>query len=262
METLLEIAIRAAKEAGAEILTHYNNGLDHTKKADGSPVTIADERANNILVSHLEKTEIPILSEEMTGLPLPYPKKLWVIDPLDGTKDFIHNGTDFSVMVGLIEDGRPILGVVYAPVLNTLYYAEKGSGAYMVKNDATTQLVITQTSEKLRFIRSVRHFTPEMEYVAEKLNAEQNPRGSIGIKAGLIGENIGDFFFYLGKLGEWDACAPEIITIEAGGTVTDSDGKPLLYGNEDHRLQNGLIFSNTLCHTQVLEAVQLSKAKD
>ncbi len=256
METLLKHAILAAKEAGAEIMSHYAS-TDFETKTDGSPVTIADTRSNEILIQHLVTTHIPILSEESVGIPLPYPEKLWIIDPLDGTKDFIKKNGDFCVMIGLLEHGKPVLGVVYAPAHKTLYYAVKGLGAFTEKDGVTKKLTVSNRSEKeLRYIRSVNHFTPRMELVAQKLSATTHPHGSIGIKAGILGEDKGDFFFSWGNLGEWDVCAPEIILTEAGGMVTDCSGKPLMYGTADHRLTDGLVFSNGTCHERVLQVIQ------
>ncbi len=255
MDTLLTKAILAAKEAGDEIMKHYAV-TDFETKADGSPVTIADTRSNKILTEHLASTGIAILSEESVGIPLPYPEHLWIIDPLDGTKDFIKKNGDFSVMVGLIENGRPVLGVVYAPAHKTLYYAVKGDGAFVERDGIIKKLAVSERSEKdLRLIRSVNHFTPRMEAVGEKLSATFHPHGSIGIKAGLVGEDLGDFFFSWGNLGEWDVCAPEIILIEAGGTVTDCFGNLLSYGTTDHKIEHGLVFSNGACHSRVLEAI-------
>lgn len=261
MHTYVEGLIATTREAGAEIMKLYELG-DFETKHDGSPVTLADTRSHEALVRHLAQTNIPILSEESDGIGHPYPEQLWVIDPLDGTKDFLKKTKDFSVMVGLLEKGRPVLGVVYAPAFDVHYYAEKGGGAYKIENGITTKLTVTTGSEQyLRFLCSVNNFAPYMEMVAEKLSATKTPRGSIGVKAGLIAEDLGDFFFSQGALGEWDVCAPEIILCEAGGTVTDCEGNPLLYGNPEHRLKQGIVFSNGACHAQVLEAIQTSRER-
>ncbi len=257
MKTLLEIAIESSITAGHEILKLYAT-TDFEQKADGSPVTIADTRSNEILIEQLTKTGIPILSEESTGVALPYPERMWIIDPLDGTKDFIKRNGDFSVMVGLLEAGRPTLGVVYAPVHETLYYATLNEGAYIVRQNSEPKkmTVSGREMEELRCIRSINHFTPRMEAVAEKLHATLHPHGSIGIKAGLLSAGEGDFFFSWGNFGEWDVCAPEIIVQEAGGRVTDVYGNALSYGTRDHRLEHGIVFSNSVCHEHILEALR------
>ncbi len=256
MNNLLEVAIVAATTAGKEIMQLYTE-TDFETKTDGSPVTLADTRSNTILIEHLLETGIPILSEESEGISTPYPERLWIIDPLDGTKDFLKKNGDFCVMIGLLEEGRPVLGVVYAPAYDVLYYAEKGVGAFKVQNGITTKLVQSpSTHNHLRFVCSVNHFTPHMEAVTTILSAEKTPRGSIGIKSSVVAENNGEFFFSSGNLGEWDVCAPEIILCEAGGIVTDCEGNPLLYGNSDHRVQNGILFSKPQCHEEVLRAIE------
>ena len=125
METLLETAIAAARSAGSFIMTQYG-AARVTTKSDNSPVTQADLGAHEHIVRILASTGIPILSEEdvLTSEIFPTSHELWVVDPLDGTKDFIQKTGDFSVMIGLVRDGVPVLSVVYAPALDTLYYAE------------------------------------------------------------------------------------------------------------------------------------------
>lgn len=255
MNPLLTLAIHAATEAGREIKKLYAT-TDFERKDDGSPITIADTRANDIIIGHLAKTGIKILSEESTGVDLPYPSQIWIIDPLDGTRDFIEKTDDFVVMIGLLQEGRPILGVVYAPIHETLYYAELGMGAWKMQGDVVEKLTVSSRTEDLRFVRSIHHATHEMQEVAKKLGATFLPRGSMGIKAGMVCEGEGDFFYTRGKVGEWDVCAPEIITLEAGGTVTDCNGNSLFYGTEDHRIQDGILFSNTVCHEHVLNALK------
>ncbi len=256
MNPLLTIAIAAAREAGSGIMQFYASSAFDTKD-DGSPITLADRTANEILIRHLNETGIQILSEESEGVPLPYPSRMWIIDPMDGTIGFIKKTDDFAVMIGLIENGRPILGVVYAPVHDTLYYAETGTGAFVTRRGETTRLTVsTRDSENLRFLCSANHFTPIMQTVTDTLGATLTPQGSVGLKAGKLAEAEGDFFFSPGKLGEWDVCAPEIIATEAGGRVTDFNGAPLFYGTNDHRITSGSVFSNGACHEKVLNAIR------
>lgn len=256
MHTLLKTAIKAAQHAGEEILKLYET-TEFETKGDGSPVTIADIRAHNIILEHLSTTHIPVLSEESDGVALPYPERIWIIDPLDGTKDFIQKNDDFCVMIGLIENGRPILGVIYIPVHHTLYYAEKGMGAFKTFNGNTTRITSSTTpTTPLRCIRSRNHFAPTMEKVAHTLHATYVPRGSMGIKGGVLIEDEGDYFFSQGKFGEWDVCAPEIIVKEAGGVVSDCNGNPLFYGTKDHRVEHGIIYARTHCYSKVLAVVQ------
>ena len=259
MHPLLTTAITAAREAGDFIMTQYG-APDITMKGDHSPVTQADMGAHDRILESLRTTNIPVLSEESgdTEFPtLPYPDTLWIVDPLDGTKDFINMSGDFSVMIGLLEKGEPTLSVVYAPHHRTLYFAARDKGAYMEKDGKEQRLRVgTRTSPDLRFICSKNHFTPYMDAIAEKLIVSTStPHGSVGIKASMLGKDEGDFFFYTVALGVWDVCAPQLIATEAGGTVTDIHGEPLTYTTTNHRLSNGVVFSNTACHTEVITAL-------
>jgi 3'(2'),5'-bisphosphate nucleotidase len=255
MEQLLTIAITAAKEAGEAIMELYETTTFETKK-DGSPVTIADHKANEIILRHLATTGILVLSEESDGVPTPYPSRMWIIDPIDGTNGFIKSTGDFAVMIGLIEDGAPVLGVVYAPAHKKLFYAHKGSGAHLETQGTTTALRLNDTPHTpLRFICSSNHFSPMMEEVCATLNATKVPIGGIGIKTSIIAENAGDFFFTGANLGEWDVCAPHIILEEAGGVVTDCLGNPLVYGTKNHLLERGALFAHKESHKAVLEAI-------
>ena len=254
MDTLLETAIHAAREAGARVMELYET-TDFETKTDGSPLTVADTSSHEVLVAHLSPTKIPILSEESSesanDFTSGYPERLWIIDPIDGTRDFLKKTGDFAVMIGLLEHGRPTLGVVYAPAQDKLYYAVRGEGAYLEHGGELKRLSVSGSGNPLRCIRSVHHFKVRDASVIEKLGAITLPHGSIGIKAGLIAEGVGDFSFSWGNLGEWDVCAPEIITTEAGGKVTDTNGNPLSYGTKDHRIVGGMILSNGACHEGV-----------
>lgn len=260
MNPLLTTAIQAAREAGDFIMTQYGKA-SITLKVDESPVTQADMGAHTRLMEAFRETGIPILSEESTDqshISFPYPETLWAIDPLDGTHDFIEETGDFSVMIGLLHKGRPILGVVYAPATGTTYYAETGSGAFMEQGGVTTRLsVSTHTMPNLRSFKSRHHYTPHMEAIAQSLLVKETIlRGSVGVKAGLLGIRDADFFFYTGALGVWDVCGPEIIVTEAGGTVTDMQGNVIAYSEKNHRLTHGIVFSNGLCHHDIIDAIR------
>ncbi|MFZ1809390.1 MAG: 3'(2'),5'-bisphosphate nucleotidase CysQ, partial [Cyclobacteriaceae bacterium] len=138
LNQLLELGISAAEEASKEILSVYHSENFETElKGDNSPLTVADKRAHLCIVKHLEKTGLPILSEE--GKDIPYEerknwKRFWMVDPLDGTKEFIKRNDEFTVNIALIENGVPILGVLAVPVTGVVYYAAKGVGAFKLKS--------------------------------------------------------------------------------------------------------------------------------
>jgi 3'(2'), 5'-bisphosphate nucleotidase len=255
---LLTLATDVARESAAIIRRFY--GTAHvTEKQDSSPVTEADIAAHEHIAKRLGETGIPILSEEDAELrALPYPEQMWIVDPLDGTKGFIKGTDDFSVMIALIEHGRPVLSVVYLPIGDVVYSAIRGSGSWVHHNgEQETLRVSNRTQPHLRGMLSVNHLAPYMLTLNERLSvAETVSVGSIGIKAGYIAHDKADFYVNQGKLGEWDVCAPELILTEAGGMVTDTHGEPLFYGTEDHRIMNGVVFSNGTAHDLILDAIE------
>ncbi len=254
MNELLTIAKEAARESAAVIRDFYGNALV-TEKDDKSPVTEADTAAHNLIRARLETTGIPVLSEEdAEHFALPYPDRMWIVDPLDGTMGFIKKTSDFAVMIGLIENGRPVLGVVHCPIGDIVYSATLGGGSFIEKDGVVEQLHVSDRMvPSLRGLMSVNHAAPYMTELGERLNIEEEIAvGSIGIKAGYIAHNRADFYVTRGALGEWDVCAPEIILTEAGGTVTDTRGEPLCYGNENARIKYGVVLTNGACHKDVL----------
>jgi 3'(2'), 5'-bisphosphate nucleotidase len=258
MKELLTIAIHTAQKAGDEIMKLYDS-TEFETKIDGSPVTVADHLAHKIITEQLQATGISILSEESDGVPLPYPTRMWIIDPIDGTTGFIKSTGDFSIMIGLIENGIPILGVVYAPAHTKLLYAYKGGGAFIQNEHGAQSLLINNTPHTPpRFVCSSNHFTPDMEKIFTYMHALKKPIGGIGIKMSIIAENNGEFFFTHAQLGEWDVCAPHIILQEAGGIVTDCLGMPLVYGTKNHHIERGVVFSHKAYYAQLCEALKHS----
>jgi 3'(2'), 5'-bisphosphate nucleotidase len=257
MHDLRTLALTAAKE-GAEAIRGFYGNARIEQKADRSPVTEADTHAHTLIQKRLGESGIPILSEEdTTHLTPPYPELLWIIDPLDGTKGFIHGTDDFAVMIGLLNAGRPVLGVVHLPIGDVVYSALRGEGAYKTEQGVTEKLkVSSRVRPNVRGLLSVNHLAPYMTKLSEELEVSETIAvGSIGIKAGYIGNDKADMYVTRGALGEWDVCAPEIILTEAGGKVTDTNGNPLVYGNPDARIAHGIIFTNDACHEDVVEAL-------
>jgi 3'(2'), 5'-bisphosphate nucleotidase len=246
MDNLLTLAREAAKKAGEAIIPHYGTDA-FTLKDDNSPVTKADTAADAVLEEMLRSSGIPILSEEdAERTSLPYPERIWIIDPLDGTKGFLNHTDDFSVMVALLEQGRPVLAVVHAPILRKHYFALQGGGAFVEDDAGVRPLhVSNRVPPELRGLVSVNHAAQYMFDICTKLSVKETVAvGSIGIKSGYIAEDRADFYVNRGGLGEWDVCAPELILTEAGGMVTDENGELLCYGSEDHRIKHGVVFSN------------------
>lgn len=251
----LETLKIALKEAGTEILKIYYEEFKTQTKEDNTPVTIADLKADEILINHLSKFNYPIISEE-TDSKYSNEEHIWIIDPLDGTRDFIQKTDDFSIMVALIKNNKPVLGAIYLPVKNYLYYAEINKGTYLETPYKSSKIKVDSDSNinKSTILLS-RNTTKEIEFkITEELNIKNiDRRGSIGIKLGEIASGNAHIYFNTSsKLGEWDLCAPQIILEEAGGIVTDKEGDEIKYNTKERKIKNGAIATNNKENHQIL----------
>lgn len=263
LEKELEAAIALSKKAGAAILEFYENGFEIEEKicADNfsEPVTIADRTASQIIVNSLA-ADFPkdgILSEEeFDDKERLDRQRVWIIDPLDGTQGFVNKNGDFAVQIGLAEKGEAVLGVVYLPSENVLYFASKDRGAWMAEDENTPRRL--EVSRKTDFALmslavSRNHRSPRMSLVVESLGLKNEiRRGSVGLKIGLIAQKFCDLYIHLSpRTKHWDTCAPEIILREAGGEMTDLFGEKIVYNTSDVHNHNGVLASNGTVHEQI-----------
>ncbi len=260
LEKELETAIFLARKSGAAIMGFYESGVVTEEKigADSfsEPVTIADRTASKIIVENLTAVfpDDGILSEEeFDDRQRLNKKRVWIIDPLDGTKGFIEKNGDFAVQIGLAENGASILGVVFLPLENVLYFASYGSGAFFVeKNEKPQRLQVSEKSDfgEMLLASSRNHRSPRMNRVVEHLGLKKEvQRGSVGLKVGLITRQIADLYIHLSpRTKQWDTCAPEIILREAGGAMTDLFGAKIIYNTPDINNYNGVLASNGVSH--------------
>lgn len=251
----LEIAIKAAIKAGEEILKIYENpSFDFSveKKADNSPLTLADKTSHQIIFEILSKTNIPVLSEEEKAIDFEDRKnwsKLWIVDPLDGTKEFIKQNGEFTVNIALIENNVPVLGVIYVPVTKTLYVGSKWLGAF--KKDKISGKILLQTvineGKKLpvqkkgniyKVVGSRSHMSSETEEYLKLLeekhkNIEVVSKGS-SLKICLVAEGSADEYPRFGPTMEWDTAAGHAIANAAGKKLWQTNFKSeLLYNKEN-----------------------------
>ena len=266
-ERELRIAIELAREAGAAILDYYDGPLKIEQKSDSGdsePVTQADKAANEIIVRRLQR-EFPedgILAEESIDTSRRLSKeRVWMIDPMDGTTGFIDGNGDFAVQIGLAENGRPVMGVVYQPLTGVLYRTVRGGGAWIERPEFEVERA--QVSDHtdvstMRLAASRNHRSPRMDQVFQAFGfKEEVRRGSVGIKVGLIVERQCDLYIHLSpRTKQWDTCAPEIILHEAGGKLTDLFGQPLTYNNPDLQNRNGVVASNAVAHDHIINSLQ------
>lgn len=244
----LELAINAAKVAGNEILKIYETDFDINYKDDESPVTSADLASEKAILEVLKNTNYGIISEESDMIENSE-GVYWVIDPMDGTKDFIHKTGEFSVMIALMKDSQPVLGVVFAPAMNKLWFAVKGQGSFLIEdNKEAKKLSVSDVSdpEKAVMVISRNHFSDKDKEYPDRLGIVNfKEMGSVGPKFGEIAEGKAELCAYTTyNLWFWDVAAPQIILTEANGKVFDNEGKDVEYDFSTMRVKNGFIGSN------------------
>lgn len=250
---MLEQVIQAALRAGQaimEIYTHPDTDWEVERKADNSPLTLADRRSHAVIAEALSATPHPLLSEE--GVHLPYDERkdwhtLWIVDPLDGTKEFLKRNDEFTVNIALVEDGVPTLGVIYVPAKHMLYWGVKGEGAFRAEVDATTlqrseAVRIPQDSategRPFRVVASRSHLSPETQQLIDGLRTAHPDLDTVSagssLKLCLVAEGKADIYPRLAPTMEWDTAAGHAIALAAGCTVTDATtGEPLRYNKPD-----------------------------
>jgi len=246
LQTLLPEINRIAKEAGEKIMEVYENGFDIETKEDNSPVTTADLAANTHIEHELNKLSphFPILSEESATLPFEQRAEretYWLVDPLDGTKEFINRRDSFTVNIALIHQNKPVLGVVYAPALNIGYFACKGHGSFK-ENGASTavQIKVRQIPEQLKIAGSRSHAGPELKAFLENVKSDLGDYELVSIGSSLkmcmVAEGSADLYPRIGLTSEWDTGAAHCVVEEAGGKLVKTDMSELLYNTKDSLL--------------------------
>lgn len=260
---MIEKVIKIAKRAGEEILKIKKEGFQvRTKTSEFDFVTTADLKSEEIILRELKKEfpEDEIISEETDNKITGKNKRVWLVDPLDGTKEFKNGGFGFSVMIGLCVNGIPTLGVVYAPARDLLYYAEKGKGAFIEVKGKASRLEVSRLDnlENSRMVTRIDHGEKrDTDRLIESIKVKEKiPEGSIGLKLGLISSGKAEINIHTNRLNKWDTCAPQIILEEAGGKITDWKGKKLDYNQTGNCWQNSFIATNGPLHPEILRKVK------
>lgn len=244
---LLDQIVAIAKQAGQNILHIYQStDVGERAKDDGSPLTLADMASHDCIVNELAKMSpgVPILSEESKQT-IPYDARsqwsqYWLIDPLDGTKEFIKRNGEFTVNIALIENHRPVLGVVYAPVLDTMYFAMQGVGAFSQVSEQPAQQLPNQAnlSESVRMVVSKSHCSDETNDYIEQVESRGKPVTAVSkgssLKLCMIAEGSADIYPRLAPTMEWDTAAAQCVVEQSGKSVVDyHSGQPLRYNKVD-----------------------------
>jgi len=236
---LLQAAVALAVKAGGKILDIYHSDFRVGHKADHSPLTAADLAAHHCLAEGLQTLPgaYPVLSEESEELPFEERgawDTYWLIDPLDGTKEFVKRNGEFTVNIALIREHKPVLGVVYAPVTATCYFAEEGGAAFKQTGDAAPKEIAVRgkAPERLVVAGSRSHKTPELELYLARLGEHEMKSVGSSLKFCLVAEGAADLYPRLGPTSEWDTAAAQCVVEVAGGAVTDLNGEPLAYNTK------------------------------
>jgi len=259
----LEVACAVAREAAILVAGFSGRSLEVQHKAGGEPVSRADIESSELIVRRLAAAfpDDAILSEESPddGSRLGKPR-VWMIDPIDGTKDFLRGESGHAVMIGLARDGRPVLGAVAQPTTGCLWMGVVGAGAWRESSDAGREPLRVSTVTNAPAIRLVSSRSNRSEYYARFCRAlgitDELSLGSVGLKMAKVAEGTRDLYVYPGNQSKlWDGCGPEAILTAAGGKVTDMDGQPLCYDRPELRNLRGMVASNGLVHGLAIDAI-------
>jgi 3'(2'), 5'-bisphosphate nucleotidase len=260
----LVTALELARAAGAVVMKLRNGELDVELKPGDEPVTIADRRSSELIVAGLRAAfpDDPLISEELAPAPGALgAERLWLIDPIDGTKDFIRGDEGFSIMIGLMRGGRPTLGVVHQPAAGApggrTFFATPDGGAFAYVGDQVAPLAVSDTASAgaARLVASKSHRSDTMEQLKATLGiTDEMNVGSVGVKLSLIALGVRDLYISpVSKTKAWDSCAPEAILTRAGGRLSDVFGAPIDYTQLGH--PRGMVASTGKLHDEVIAKI-------
>ncbi|WP_199610368.1 3'(2'),5'-bisphosphate nucleotidase CysQ [Flocculibacter collagenilyticus] len=241
LEMLEDVKVIAQKAGHAILEIYQHKDYEQFSKDDNSPVTTADYASNDVLMTELEELypDIPIISEETAHVSLNARKnwqRYWLLDPMDGTQEFISRSGDFAVCIALVENGWPVMGIIYWPIKDSFYYAVAGHGAYKQTDKGITRLAVAhrQPDEPIRFaVSRVQKLTTLTQYLKSERPTEFIKLGSCSLKSCFVAEGKADCYLRVGPTGEWDTGAPHVIVEEAGGRILDSEFNGLSYNQRE-----------------------------
>ena len=264
---LIDSVVGVAKSAGHAIMDIYDKSdYDLKIKKDSSPLTVADITSNKIITEALKKInpKIPILSEEGSDIPFNIRSRwetFWLIDPLDGTKEFIKRNGEFTVNIALIHKNKPIFGVIYAPAIEELYWGSNIFGSYKVDNFSSVQKmnVSKKQPKKLRIVTSRSHNSRELDNLLERLESVDIVCKGSSLKFCLVANGDADLYPRLGPTSEWDTAAGDAIVRYAGGSICDISSKELIYNSKDSILNpKFLVSSSEELKDDIIKIINLS----
>ena len=255
----LDSVMGAIIQAGERIREIYDTDFEVYKKDDDSPITKADLESNKILRSILEKTGIPILSEEdVDDKSRLTSEKGWIVDPLDGTQDFVNRTGEFTILVGLVENHVPVMGLVYLPIKKILYFAEKGMGAFCYDLNKWEKISVRNVDDvsKCLALVSRHHLSGKEKKILDHLGITNTLTIGSTLKVMEISSGRGDIYLTTtNKMSQWDTCASWCVISEAGGQMTDISGNDLFYNTESVKHENGLLVTNGFVHEIIVSKI-------
>ena len=262
MQKALEIAIQAAKEAGKIVMGYYRSSYDIREKSTNNPVTTADLMANHQIreiIYHVFPDD-GWLSEETKDSPDRLTKsRVWVVDPIDGTEEFIAGVPEFAISIALVVEGIPVIGVLYNPATAELFYADTGGGAFCngtpircspCRNLKQALMLVSQTEHRKGLLAGLIPLVAEIQYI-----------GSVTYKLARIAAGQGDLYVTVRPKNEWDFCAGDLILREAGGVLWDREGRTIRYNKKRVEQPAGLFAGNPTLVKQIIDPY-LSKPLD
>ena len=236
---LVEPAVALAREAGERIMAIYEGGFSVAEKADRTPMTEADMAAHRTIVEGLQRLTpgLPVLSEESAEIPFGERARwrtYWLVDPLDGTREFIKRNGEFTVNIALVRDHEPVLGVVHAPALGLTYWACRGGGAWKQAGGEAPRRIHVRRARPGRAVvaGSRSHSDERLAAYCERLGPHELVSMGSALKSCLVAEGRADVYPRFGPTSEWDTAAAQCIVEEAGGRVVDAAGRPLRYNTK------------------------------
>jgi 3'(2'), 5'-bisphosphate nucleotidase len=255
LTALLAPVIALSRRAGDAIIAIYDSGFNVEHKEDRSPLTEADMAAHEILVAGLRELtpELPVLSEESAAIPFEERagwRRYWLVDPLDGTREFVKRNGEFTVNVALIDDHRPVLGVIVAPVTGVCYYACSGHGAWREEPGRPPVAIRVRPLDPGHVIvaGSRSHAGSRLGAFLDRLGSHELVSMGSSLKSCLVAEGRADLYVRLGPTSEWDTAAAQCIVEEAGGSITDTGMQPLRYNTKASLLNPDFFVSGQRGH--------------
>jgi 3'(2'), 5'-bisphosphate nucleotidase len=250
-----ELAIRAINEATKKVLEIYNGVFEATEKEDKSPVTKADIESHRIITRILSESGIAIVSEEGEENAANSNTKFWLVDPLDGTREFVDKNGEFTIMVALVDGGKPILGLISHPLAGSVYLAQTGRGAFKFSNQVWDRLHVSDTGALAgsRAVISRSHVSPEELDFIDSLKISNYARLGSSLKALRICSGEAELYFAANtKMKQWDTCASYCLVAESGGKMTDMFGGEIMYSAGPASHERGVVITNGRIHDEFI----------